>query len=323
MSLENNIPNYDLLAKFFAGEASLSEIEMVENWKNSGNLEEFYKIKKTWEAVDNSSKQFDVDKAFSRVNSKIKFYESRKRIKVISMIAAAILLIIAIPLVVLNVSKSNLKQEMISFQTQDSISTLMLEDGSKITVNKNTTIQYANNFKDDRFVKLSGEAYFEVQHIDNNSFVIQTKNLQVTVVGTKFNVKSLKDSEIVEVSVTEGIVRVQNIDSEEYIEIRANEKVTFNTANFEVIKDTVNIENNIQWLTNKIVFNNSGMSEVASTISSIYSVDVVLNISNPEDLKINTDFENSSLEDVLKVLELTLDLQIEVSGDTVTISDEK
>lgn len=319
MHFENNIPDYELLAKYLAGEASAEETGLVEAWINNGNQEEFINIRAVWIASDSSSREFDVDKAFNSVNARIAKTGSRRRLNFMSIAAAAIVLIITIPLLILRFGGKTTESQMLSFISQDSVAKISMGDGSLLTLNSGSKIEYSEDFVNNRKVTLSGEAYFEVAHIDNNhKFTVEAKELEITVVGTKFNVKAIESSDIVEVSVTEGIVKVRQKDSENYIELRIGEKVSFNTNTGEFIKDSVSTVNDIYWITKKIVFDNAGLSEVASTLSSVYGVDVNIDMENSDSLRLNTSFENNSLDEVIKILELTLDIKIVKSGNSIS-----
>jgi ferric-dicitrate binding protein FerR (iron transport regulator) len=324
MHFENNIPDYELLAKYLAGEASSEEKSSVETWINAGNQKEFSKIKAVWIASDSASKVFDVDSALNKVNLKIKESDSSKKRSLYRIIGAiaAILMIIAIPLLQLNNKSGNSENKMISFASEDSIAKISLDDGSNLTLNSNSSIEYSNDFKNNRRIKLSGEAYFEVAHIDNqNKFIVEAKDFEITVVGTKFNVTAIENSDIIEVSVTEGIVTVRQKDSDDFIEIYKDEKVSFNCVTKEITKSNSTCENDIFWITKKIVFKNAQISEVASTLSSVYGIDVVIGLTDTDSLRLNTSFENNSLEEVIKILELTLDIKINKTGNSITFND--
>ena len=81
-----------------------------------------------------------------------------------------------------------------------------LPDASTIHMNTNTKIQVAYG-KGKRQVELrQGEAVFSVQHVDNAPFYVSAGEIQVRVVGTRFNV--LVQKQRVSVSVIEGKVDV-------------------------------------------------------------------------------------------------------------------
>jgi transmembrane sensor len=323
MNSENNIPNYELLAKYFAGEASFEEIHLIEEWINSGNKHEFNRIRTVWIASDSSSKTFDVNKAFNTVEARIKKSQTKRPLWIIGIAVAAILMLIAIPLIVLR-NTNNEEAKTLSFESKNAIAQITLKDGSELTLNSNSKIEYSDDFNNNRKVKLSGEAYFEIEHIDEeHKFVVEAKDLEITVIGTKFNVKAIANSDIVEVSVSEGVVKINQKNNSDFIDLYANEKAIYNTKTFEIVVETAETNTDIFWMTKKIVFNNAQMTEVAATLSTIYNVDINLDLSNSDSLRLNTSFEGNSLEEVLRIIELTLEIKIEKSGNTLTFKDAR
>lgn len=93
--------------------------------------------------------------------------------------------------------------------------TATLPDGSTVELNSSTTISYRRGFQtwpfadaDRRTVRLDGEAFFEVTE-EARPFTIETTNAQVTVVGTRFNVRARnEEGRTTEVTVVRGRVQV-------------------------------------------------------------------------------------------------------------------
>ena len=79
----------------------------------------------------------------------------------------------------------------------------MLNAGSKITYSQGFDV---NN----RDLALEGEGYFEVKRNEEIPFEISTKELGLTVLGTKFNFRNYADDEEAVVKLLEGEVRLKN-----------------------------------------------------------------------------------------------------------------
>lgn len=319
-----NITNFELIAKFLSGEADENEKNIVVSWIDAGNQSEFENIKQIWTGAALSEQKFDTEKALIKVNNRIKQNSRSKRLRLYSIAAAAIILLIAVPLLILNLNTKPTKTEYITKTTANKTELVQLADGSNITLNKNSSVNYPKDFSNNRNVTLEGEAFFEIEHLDKNiPFTVNAKNIQIIVVGTKFNVSAQKDKNFIEVTVTEGIVEVQLSDNSTIEQITAGQRLTIDLSNSETQIDSLGIDNDIYWLTNSLVFNNSDINEIASTISKAYNVEVVLNLSNPEVHSLTTVFENQDIEDVLNILELTLDLSAEKTANTIYITDAK
>lgn len=78
-------------------------------------------------------------------------------------------------------------------------------DESKAYLNKNSVVEYDEGFNP-RIVTQQGEVFYSVTH-GKSSFVVKTKNGEVKVLGTEFNVKSTKEE--LEVEVEKGSVELK------------------------------------------------------------------------------------------------------------------
>ena len=75
----------------------------------------------------------------------------------------------------------------------------------------------------ERKVALSGEAYFEVKKHPGKKFIVNTSDISIRVLGTKFNVKAYPDEETIKTTLVEGSISILNLkgdkkDKETYSE---------------------------------------------------------------------------------------------------------
>ncbi|MEX2351793.1 MAG: FecR family protein, partial [Balneolaceae bacterium] len=76
-----------------------------------------------------------------------------------------------------------------------------LEDGTRIRLNGNSSIEIPETFLGDgREVRLNGEAWFKVERDENRPFSIKADRAVVRVLGTEFNVKVDQNSPHVQVA---------------------------------------------------------------------------------------------------------------------------
>ena len=111
-----------------------------------------------------------------------------------------------------------------------------LPDGSVVTINKGSSIAYASEFKGkSRALQLKGEAFFNVAPNKKKPFIISVNDVQITVVGTSFNVKDINGN--TEVVVESGIVHVVKGGSS--IDLKANESIQIATKDSVLAKKPV------------------------------------------------------------------------------------
>jgi transmembrane sensor len=157
-------------------------------------------------------------------------------------------------------------------QTKD----LILPDGSKVTLNANSNISYKKNWNkgEDREVELTGEAFFEVTHKKNNQkFTVRTRDLNVEVLGTKFNVLSRKSRSMV--LLNSGKVKL-DIRSHEGFIMKPGEMVEINTEESTVKKSLVRNEKYTSWKKKILTFESTTIADIARLIDDNYGIKIVI-----------------------------------------------
>lgn len=182
---------------------------------------------------------------------------------------------------------------------------IVLPDGSEVWLTRTSELSYSDNFTDDRTVTLNGEAYFSVVPQSGARFVVRTKSVSVTVLGTEFNVRSFDDSPGAAVTLARGSVEV-DADGRKYM-LTPMEQLDYNAPAGEAAIRRVT-EDELWDLRrdNLISFDSDNLEEVFRRISKHYGVDIVLTAPLPGHKLIRVEFlESDRLEDVLSILRLT------------------
>ncbi|WP_159637233.1 FecR family protein [Sphingobacterium composti Ten et al. 2007 non Yoo et al. 2007] len=88
-------------------------------------------------------------------------------------------------------------------------STITFSDGTKAWVNAGTKLIYPNQFsKETREIYVNGEIYIEVSEDKNRPFIVKTKRMDITVLGTKFNVSAYEADNANSVALLSGSVHI-------------------------------------------------------------------------------------------------------------------
>lgn len=201
---------------------------------------------------------------------------------------------------------------------------ILLEDGTRILLNRDSKVRYKKHFGEDtREISLIGEGWFDVAGDSSRPFVIDAGLAMVEVLGTSFNVNAYKENPRVEITVESGVVAVSaKKDQEEQIVLRAGNSGTYNSDSRELILIPSYDPNNISWKTRELFFEDSPLGEVARVIARVYNVEIIISSEYLAACPITVSFSNQGLEAVLKVLEMTLDLEISQSGDRIFLDGE-
>jgi len=310
---------WELYIKQQSGEASAEETKQLNDWlafnnKNRKQLEYFKKIlsaNKSYKEVAS----INVEEALRRVkahNKKVNFFTYKTLIKV----AAMVLIVFGIGIIA---NQIHLKHQYIVIQTKaKQIISKTLPDGSLITLNENSKISYNKKFgQQSRKIKLLGEAYFEVTKNKKIPFIIDANKANITVLGTSFNVNNINPNKIA-VTVKEGKVKFESdlMFNNKACLLSAGEEALLNLTNKQMIKSKTDNENNIAWKTNKLKFKNTNLLDAIKMIE--YSYHVSINVH--EDLhsqKLTAKYVNQPIDSLLRILELTLNVQINKTANSI------
>lgn len=339
MILETNFNHItdELLVKYLLEEASPEERQQVTAWMSDQkeNQQYFDQFKTIWDAAQSLAITAEVneEKAWQRLQYRMSTgdYEvnaentnftndsdsspsvkSDKSVKsvpsaksVFSRIAASIILIAGIGLFgYLLVNRNQVEQLALNSGNEVKIDTL--SDGSIITLNKASSLSYPSKFKGDkRAVALKGEAFFNITPDTKKPFIISVDSIEVTVVGTSFNIKAEKES--TEIIVETGIVRVAT--SGQSVELRAGERIVFN-AGGTIAKEKVSDKLYNYYRSKEFVCDNTPLWKLVEVIKQAYQTDIVIGREELRNLPMNATFNNESLDQVLKVISLTFDIKV-------------
>ena len=186
---------------------------------------------------------------------------------------------------------------------------VVLPDGSNLWLNAGSEVKYSIPFtRENREVKLSGEAFLEVVKNEQSPFVVKTGNAEVEVLGTQFNVNAYPGSDRIEVALKEGKVKFSIHDdtgSNKSCEMKANDFLQFNVENKKANLKNTNIEKYIAWHRNVMILDDTPIEEVARMLEQWYGVKVILKDESIKRYKFTTTFDNEPLFRVLELLELS------------------
>ncbi|WP_343694329.1 FecR domain-containing protein [Flavobacterium sp.] len=178
---------------------------------------------------------------------------------------------------------------------------ITLSDGTQIWLNAGSFLKYPKEFKGDtREVYLTGEAFFDVAKDKKHPFIIHTDKMDTKVLGTSFNVQAYPDQTTQEVSVLTGRVNVKSTVTEENVYVTPGQKVIFKSKNnkLQAFKD-VPVNTISLWRKNIIVFEDTPLPEVISTLNRNFNVAIEIKNKNLNSLKINGYFKELTADQVI------------------------
>jgi ferric-dicitrate binding protein FerR (iron transport regulator) len=195
-------------------------------------------------------------------------------------------------------------------------SKILLSDGSVVTLNHDTKINYPDKFRNDtREVDIEGEAFFEVQPDPARPFVIHAGKATIEVLGTSFNVNAYPENEEVEVVVESGKVQITRMKPTttggSEVVLDPGDRGVLTNLSGELRKSRNENPNFLSWKTRAFIFTKTSLKEVIQQLNKVYRTEVKASDPQVEKLLLTARFEGRSLDFILKVISLTHDLKIE------------
>lgn len=268
-------------------------------------------------------KQYDTNSAWNKITSQIDLDDTpviSHKFSNLYKIAAVGAVLLASVFVFNNFSGNNSGNQLAVISAVDTMEEVKLPDGSIVHIDKQSAISFdEEKFMDTRKVELTGRAFFEVAKVDGKNFTISADNVNVEVLGTRFEVNAKFEEK--SVTVEEGRVRVYNDETE--VELTANEKALIKGAH---ITETFSNSNNIiSWKNGVLNFEEATMASVISDLEDHFAIDFEIdNESSNMDCPFTDSYKDQDLESILENLSLAIGdvtYKIERENGKVYISD--
>ena len=231
--------------------------------------------------------------------------------------------------------------------------TLVLPDGTRVWLNSNSKLRYGSGFNSsDREVVLEGEAFFDVVKNAAHPFIVHATSLDIEVLGTSFEVKSYPQDATVEATLFRGAIEVRrkgNPNTARVI-LKPNEKLVFSKVppprsdgrgeaadrregdHPEATGIAVNhIQPNLPdsekvetaWMYNRLVFDGDNFGELAEKMERWYDVRIVVRDTGLNHYHFGGVFQNESIEEALKDLQLTATFTYTIDGKKIELYAKK
>lgn len=199
-------------------------------------------------------------------------------------------------------------------------SKIFLPDGSILWINSGSSISYTSDFQINRKLNVQGEVYLDVKKDAAHPFVVKTNRMEVTVLGTSFNVTDYARDEESAVVLVQGSV---NVTLKNNLKQRLSPNQRFTNENGVLKVDEVDVYSYICWKDNIMKFNGQKLGEILQLLSRYYDVKIEINGSLKDEQYFGTLDLNCTIDDILENISLTTPLQITKEGNVMYIKQEK
>ncbi len=309
-----------LLKRWLSDPSTQQEVErwLSDHWMASGEIDSHLLIENIIHQIEDFDKEHHLKPGFSFI----------RILKIYQRIAAFIL----IPVVILGflywLGQSSYESghytETIAPRGQKS--QIILSDGTKVWLNSETKIRYPDYFsKLRRDVYLDGEAFFEVTKSTRRPFFVHTPELDVKVLGTKFNIKAYPDENQIETSLFEGKVSLvwNDLSSAKQLEreIQPQQSFVYDKSSHQMavgrfLKEEIN-----GWRKNQLIFKDDTFSNLVRKVERWYDIDIIYDEKQFNDRQLTVElYEGERLERLMEVISLTLSVDYQFENGKIILT---
>jgi transmembrane sensor len=187
---------------------------------------------------------------------------------------------------------------------------LLLSDGSRITLNSESSIRFPVSFTGNvREVQVTGEVFFQVAHDADRPFIVTAGEMDLQVLGTTFNVNAYNDEDAVKATLVEGSIQVKKGIQKKIIKPGQQAQILPN----DIKISEVDIDKVTAWKQGYFRFKEDKLSEAMKNIARWYNVDVVYE-GNAANVDVSGDIpRTANLSELIKLLAV-IDVNARVEG---------
>ncbi|RHD88562.1 FecR family protein [Bacteroides thetaiotaomicron] len=327
----------ELIANYLTEGLDKNALDELKTWiaASAENQQYFIRQREIWfSAVSREAASvYDKDKAFENFRNRV---ESQKEIQSTSRrgfslsalwrYAAVVAIIIAVGCISYWQGEVNVKDTFADISVEAPLGSktkLYLPDGTLVWLNAGSRMTYSQGFGvDNRKVELEGEGYFEVKRNEKIPFFVKTKDLQLQVLGTKFNFRDYPEDHEVVVSLLEGKVGLNNLLREEKEAVLSpDERAVLNKANGLLTVESVTASNASQWTDGYLFFDEEPLPDIAKELERSYNVKIHIANDSLKTFRFYGNFvrREQNIQEVLEALASTEKMQYKIEERNITI----
>lgn len=200
---------------------------------------------------------------------------------------------------------------------------LVLSDGTSVQLNSGTSLKFPVQFikGKSRQVLLDGEAYFAVTKDPRHPFLVSSSDMNIKVLGTKFNVTSYKNDAKTYTVLVEGKVAASNHLNNEEVILKPSERVYFEGKQLKV--EPVNVRKYIAWVSGELMFIDDSFAVITNKLERKYNVQIINHYEELNGIVITATFKEENIEQVLKTFQTYKPFNYTINNRVITITKPK
>ncbi|WCT12078.1 FecR family protein [Mucilaginibacter jinjuensis] len=197
-----------------------------------------------------------------------------------------------------------------------------LPDGSRVWLNVGSIFKYPKSFSGKtRMVELvDGRAFFDIRHDDKHPFIVKTRRVNITVLGTSFDVSNYKKDGQTRVSVVTGKVGVSLTNrSKDVLMLLPQQQIVLSNITNQLIKEPVHEAMVNAWCKNSFVFEQESLANVFNALEKEYNTKITVENKELLNERISIKLGNQHLDTIMEILSFTKHFKYQIANDSTVV----
>lgn len=333
-SLHTDTAN-DWITGYLTNSLTPEETQSLQEWLNASeeNRKYFSDMQEVWIAASNETEDssFNKDKAYQlflkqtgvtpqQGINKRKAFQLRPW-----MYAAAMIIVVFIcGTIAFQSGKSVIRNQLTQISIEapyGSKTKLYLPDGTLVWLNAGSKMSYAQDFGiNERTLNLTGEAYFEVTKNKHIPFKVHTDELDVKVLGTKFNFRNYQDDLEAKVCLLEGKVALSAQQKETIL--HPDQQALLDKKTGKLLISSTKAAYSAEWTNDRLYFDEALLPDIVKELERSYNIKITIADAALNSVRFYGNFRRreQSIREIMDVLSSTDKMTYTIEGKNIVIT---
>ena len=358
-----------IIFRYLSGSASEEESGELFEWlkESRENRITYFTLKKIWlnTRADGCTNKY-IEDSWDRLKLRTTLQSSKNvkdpglpRINIRKLAVAATILVLIGISSFLGIQLRNLSeydQTLVEISAPlGSRTNVSLPDGTNVWLNAGSNLTYRSDFgRGNRNVSLSGEAYFDVSPDKGSVFTVNTRDVDISALGTQFNVKSYPEEEVTETTLVNGLVEVAITDpgiraqpvllkpnqriiysrdtrrilvneeekevAEETEEIVAEDEPELQVQPRIMIADVNDVKEYTSWKDGRLTFRSENLETLTPKLERFYNVKISFQDDSIKKLRYTGTLEEVTIEEVMRAIASASKINFNIDKNNIVLS---
>ncbi len=198
-----------------------------------------------------------------------------------------------------------------------------LSDGTWVWLNSGSKLRFPQHFAGNsksREVFLEGEAFFDVTKNAQKPFIVTAENINIEVLGTRFNLSAYGSDDVIATTLIEGAVNVYETETpKNRTRLAPSYQANFNKSTKSLGKQKVDTRLYTAWMQNKLIINDLTFPEILKKLERTHNVTFINKAHHLNAAVFQGEFHNESVESILNTIALSTPFSYKIEQNRITI----